>query len=180
MSLATEAISWTGVLFFHTNMNIAPNIFRLFNLPLVVLLYRKQTTWRNRDKFAYILIVGFELLALTNLFFLQGLHTINSYTSSLASFCIVLMSMTYLFGHDYQWSTESRTRLPMYWINIALLFYYCTTFFINLWVDYLVNVAQSNLIAIWMVHNGLGVIFYGILCYALMLIRKTNNSQSHN
>lgn len=176
--LITETIAWIGILVFHTNMNLAPNILRLVNLPLVILLYRSQISWRNKNATAYILIAAFVVFALINLFFIQGPHGINSYTSSLASFCIVIMSMTYLFAHAPQLPAESGAKPPMYWINAAFLFYYCTTFFINLWVDYLVNVLQSNLIEIWTVHNCLGVFFYAMLCYALILIRAQYKTAS--
>lgn len=178
LSLATEIITSTGILVFHKNMNMVPNIFRFFNLPLVILMYRAQINWRHKNILAFMFIAVFEILALINFFFIQGPKSTTSYTASLASFCIVLMSMTYFFGYEPKSLIESNTRSPMYWINIALLWYYCTTFFINIWVDYLVNVVQSNLINIWIVHNSLGVIFYLTICYALILIRKQEVSPS--
>lgn len=173
LSLAAEIISWSGILLFHTNMNLVVNIFRLVNLPLIIILYLNQTNWKSRRTGAYIFIAVFEALALTNLFFVQGVHGINSYTSSFSCFCVVLISITYLFAVEFRTPGESRA---MHWINIAFLFYCSSTLFIFLWVDYLVNVLQSNLIGVWKVHNTLGIIFYAILSYALLVLRKQSGS----
>jgi hypothetical protein len=175
-SLATEVLTWSGILIFHKNMNIVTNVFRLLHLPLVILIYRGQLGWRHRNVVAYTLIAAFDIFAIANFFFIQGPNSINSYASSVTSFCIILMSMTYLFGHEPKSPVESVAKSPMYWINIAFLSYNCAILFIYLWVDYLVNVLNSNLINVWMVHNSLGIIFYAILCYALILIRNQDNN----
>jgi hypothetical protein len=175
VSLITDVIAWTGVLVFHTNMNMAGSVFNILKLPIVVMLYRNQVSWRNRDVIAYSVIIPFIIFALINLLFFQGVRGMNSLTASLSSFCIIVMSMTYAFGHAQKVPTESRIKLPMYWINMGLLFYHITTIYLYVWADYLIKVLKSNLINVWMVHNALGIVFYAILCYALTLVRAEYN-----
>jgi hypothetical protein len=172
ITLTCVVIGWTGVLVFGANMNMANSIVNFLNLPLAIFLYRRHMSLKNRNTAIYMFIAAFVTLGIMNLFFIQGLHTINSYTESFAVFCFILISMTYHFGYAQTLPKESRVKLPMYWVNIAILVYNCTTFYIVLWVDYMVNDLQSNLINIWMVHNFLGLIYYAILWHGLLLIRK--------
>ncbi len=172
LSVLTEIASWTGVFAYHANMNLSPNIFSIVQLLLAILFYRRQVTWLHKNIVAACLLCAFLIFSLINLFFIQGPHTINSYTLSFSSFCLIIISMTYHFGYALQLPIESREKLPMYWINIATLLYHSTIFLMHFWIDYLVSVKQSNLITFWMIHAFLGIIYYSTLVYALTLIRK--------
>jgi hypothetical protein len=172
VAFVCEMAQWGGIMIFHLNMNLAANIYNLFNLPLILLLYRNHIDWRYKNLFAIIFIIAFESFALINLFFIQGIHYFSSYTTSTAAFFFIVMSMTYLFGYMPKSPMETRTRLPMHWINMAILIYYATTFYIHVWREYLVFVMHNNLIAVWMVHNAIGIVYYGILSYSFVVIRK--------
>jgi len=171
LSLVTEFTGLLNLHFFHTNVNLVFNSFNLLNLPFAVLLYRHRIHWARRDLFSYSLITLFVLFSLINLFFIQGPFTFNSYTTSLASVCFIILSLIYFFVLIQQLPTESITKLPMFWINTAMLLYYSGTFFLYLSRAYLVNVLKDNQIVSWLIHNLLGLMLYGILSYGMLLVR---------
>jgi hypothetical protein len=167
-----EAVGTIGAQIIRTNMNLAINIFYILNFPLALLVYRRRIHWKNVNSITYLLVGCFVLFGLLNLFFIQGPFNFNSYTSSLASILFILTSLTYFYILVQELPTEEITKLPMFWINTAMLIYYSGTFFLYLSADYLINVLKNNLIAIWLIHNFLGLIFYSIIGYGLLLIRK--------
>lgn len=176
-SLTTEVVSSIGVHFIHTNMNLVPNIFEIINLPLAVLLYRRRIHWKNKNTVAILIIAPFLIFSLVNLIFIQGPQSFNSYTSSLASVCFILMSLTYFYVLIQQLPTESITKLPMFWVNAAILIYYSGTFFLYLSADYLINVLNNDLVTFWMFHHFFGLLFNSFLWYALLLIRAEHRAK---
>lgn len=171
-SLATEVIAAIGAHVFHTNPNLVANIFNIVNLPLAVLLYKKRFHWKNIATISHSVIILFVLFGVLNLFLIQGVFNYNSYTTSLASICFVVISLLYFYVLVQQLPTESITKLPMFWINTAILIYYSGAFVIYLSRDYLVNVLKDNLIGYWLIHNSLGLLFYAMLWYGCWLIRS--------
>jgi hypothetical protein len=170
--LLTEVITGIGAHVVHTNMNLVINISELLTFIMIVLMYKKQIHWKNTNTIAYVIIAGYLLFGLVNLFFIQGLRQYNSYTWSVSNVCIIVTSLTYFYVLIQQLPTESITRLPMFWINAAMLIYYSGTFVVYLATDYLVNVLKNDLITTFYFHHFLGLIFYSILWYALWLIRQ--------
>jgi hypothetical protein len=168
----TETIADIGYHFFQVPGNVVVNIYHILNLPLVALLYRKKIHWKNRNVVAYTLISLFLVFALVNFFFVQGIHTFNSFTSTLAAVTTIIISISYFYALIQQLPTQSITTLPMFWINSAMLIYRSGTFFVYLSADYLINVLQNKLIAYWFVTHSLGLVFYAMLCYSMYLIRQ--------
>ncbi|HZY79158.1 MAG TPA: hypothetical protein VFE50_06535 [Cyclobacteriaceae bacterium] len=171
-SLISEAIGWTGIFVFHRNMNLAPNLLTIAYLPLTVLLYRKQNNWKNGDFIAYPVIIAFTIFAVINLFFIQGVTGINSYSRALASFLYIIMSITYLFGYAAELPKEVRVKHPMYWISIAIVLYNSIVMYIVIWFEYVVDVLRSNLINMLIVHNMVGLGYYMVFWYAIKLMRR--------
>lgn len=174
LTFTIEVVSSIGIHIIHTNMNLAVNIYSILNLPLVVLLYRKQIHWTNRNSIAAFIIISFVLFTLINLFFIQLPFNFNSYSTALASVYILVISLTYFYVLIQQLPAESITKLPMFWINTAMLVNYSGTFFVYLTADYLITVLKNDLIDVLMIHHFIGLIFHSILWYALLLIRSEN------
>lgn len=177
IALATEVVTTTGVLVFKANMNIVPNIWDIINFPLAVLFYRKRFHWEKKNRFATIIIIAFVFLTLINLIFIQGAFNYNGYSSAFASVCFIVISLTYFYVLIQQLPTESITKLPMFWINTAVLIFYSGTFLLFLTADYLIKVLNNNLVEFWMIHHYIGLIFYSILSYALLLVRAQHKNK---
>jgi hypothetical protein len=172
VAFLSEVISEIGYTVFKQSMNISANIYQMLNLPLIVLLYRRQIHWKNKNAIAATIISLFAVYALSNFFFIQGVHTYNSFTSAFSAGCAIIISITYFYILIQELPTQSITKLPMFWINSAILIYRAGTFFVYLSADYLITVLKDNMIATLFVHHLLGFIYYSMICYAMLLIRR--------
>lgn len=171
-SLAVEITGAIGVHFVKINMNLGMNIFDLINLPLATMFYNKRFHWKKKNAISTIIIVVFLLFALINLVFVQGPFNFNGYTTSFASVWFIVISLAYFYVLIQQLPTESITKLPMFWINTAILIYNSATFVFFLAADYLIRVLNNNLIGYWMFRHSFGLIYLGMMLYALLLIRR--------
>ena|GEM_PF-926082 len=172
VALVTEIVLDIGIHLLHTMMNVVVNLYLLINVPLIALMYRRKIQWRRIDLAIYTVIIGFLVFGFINITLIQGLHKYNSYTSLLGAVCIIVISLGYFYVLIQQLPTQSITKLPMFWINSAMLIYRSSLFFIYLSADYLINVLNSDMIASWLVHNLFGLVFYALLWYALLLVRS--------
>ena len=171
VSLLSDMIGLAGI-YLHLNTNLRINIYLLLNLPIIIWIYKRETYGTTANRVLYTIIALYLLFWFLNFFIFQGVHNINSYSSLTTSFCVMVISLWYFYVLIQRLPAESITKLPMFWINTAMLIYYSGTFFIYLSMDYLVNVLKDNLIAIWYIHHLLGLIFYSSLWYAMLLIRS--------
>jgi hypothetical protein len=172
ISFITEIAGTIGIHVFHTNMNIASSIYNLFYLPLGILFYRRNSRWKHRNVLSYSFIIVFLVFALINLFYIQGWRNIDSYTMSITAFSFIIISITYYFSYSRPLPTRPAIRGPMWWINVGILFYHSAAFFPFLYIDYFVNILNSNLITLWMIHHFICMIYCIIIGYGLHLARK--------
>ena len=153
------------------NMNISYTIGLLLIYPSYILFYKRQIKSKKIGQLLQLTVFLFISFTLANVFFIQGIVSNNSYTLSLRNFLLISISLIYFYILIKELPAESITRLPMFWINTAILIYFSGTFFQNLAADYMVYL-KSNLVATWTIKNFLGIIYYGMICAALWLNRS--------
>lgn len=170
ITLVVEIIGIINIHALHRNMNLLLSITDLVGFPLGVWFYQRRIP--NFSKLAAGAITfAFVCLGLINLFFFQGLHAFNSYTSAIGCIGFVGLSITYSLVLLRQ-SIINISKLGMYWINAAILFYYMGIFWFVLLVDYLVRFLNSNLITLLMMHHCFGIMFYSTLGIGLIKLRR--------
>ena len=171
LALITEITTLVIIRVFHSNPNAAGNIYGLLNFPLAALLYRRRINLKNKNVIAFVSIaiyVGFSLINMI----INGLFAFNTYTIVFEGACFIVMSLAYFYVLVQELPTESISKLPMFWINTGNLVYYAGTFVITLSTHYLIEALNNDLSGVWMFHNFLGLIFYSILWYGMLLIRS--------
>jgi hypothetical protein len=171
LSSITSTAAEVGYYLYKTPGNFLSNIYHILNLPLIVLLYKKRIHWKTTNAIAYTIIISYLAFALINFFFIQGPQKFNSFTPALEAVLTIIISVTYFYVLIQQLPTQSITKLPMFWINSAMLIYRAGTFLSYLSADYLINVLGNNLIAYWFANHSLGLVFYAMLSYSMFLIR---------
>ncbi|HZY79155.1 MAG TPA: hypothetical protein VFE50_06520 [Cyclobacteriaceae bacterium] len=159
-----------GILLRH-NVNVLNSIVFPFKLSLFLLFYKNKIDSRGTAQAINAAICFLGAFALTNLLFIQK-TSINSYTSVFGQVCMILISIRYFYLLILELPTESITKLPMFWINTAVLIYFSGTFFQYLAADYLVTVLNDNLINSWTLKNFVGIFYYAMLSFALWLNRS--------
>ncbi len=112
-------------LYSHNGSNgLSINIFTTIEFLFYSWLFYKEI--KNRS-FKKIIISATPLLIIaivTNVFFIQGLHTMHTYTflpGSVLMVCFIFLYFYDLFLHD---QVVSLSKNPMFWICTGLLFYY--------------------------------------------------------
>jgi hypothetical protein len=170
LSTVIEATSVAGLHFFHKSMNIVTNFYSPLNLTFGIMFYQRRIEGFTKP-IATIVVIIFLIFSITNFFFFQGIHGINSYTSTVASIGFMGLSVAYFANLFFQHSEHQAVR-GMFWINAAILIYFSGTFFLHLLVEYLLKFLNNDLITILMIRNSLGLIFYALLTYGLIKVRR--------
>lgn len=171
LALITEITTLIIIRVFHSNPNAASNVYGLLNFPLAALLYRRHLNLKNKNTIVLVPIVIYVLFGLGNIL-VNGLFAFNTFTMVMESACFITMSIAYFYILIQVLPAKSISRLPMFWINTGNLIYYAGIFFITLSTSYLMEVLNNDLSGVWMFHNILGLAFYAILWYGMLLIRS--------
>jgi hypothetical protein len=172
ISLATDLAGMIGWFIYKTSMNLMYNTFYLLVLPMFLLFYKTKIKSNQIGGVLDGTIILFLAFGLINLFFIQDPFGITSYTAAFVSISMIVISIVFFYRLIKELPTETITKLPMFWINTAVLIYYSGIFFQYLAADYLVNVLKDDLINSWTLKNFLGIFYYLMLAFALWLNRS--------
>lgn len=169
----SEATAAVGYFVFKANMNFAYNIAAVLVYPTLILFYRTQFKSKQIRSVLTVLVITFVALALINLFFIQGLQQVNSYTFSFRCFAFVVIALAYFNSLIRDLPTEAITKLPMFWINTGVLIFFAGTMFQFLLSDYMINVLKGNIVNTWTIKNFIGIAYYLIIAIGLWHNRST-------
>lgn len=102
--------------------------------------------------------IGLAYIAffLVDLFFFQP-GQLSSFSITLTSLVFIIFSILYFLKLMRDLPTIQIQRLPMFWINTAVLVYFAGSFFVFLLRDYLIEVLHDNQIMYWSFHNMLNI-----------------------
>jgi hypothetical protein len=141
---------------FNINTNYASSGYQLAEFIILFVIYYHALHYQRRlNVFAGLGLI-FLLLFFTNLLFIQQ-EGINTYTKLYAAFVFILLSIGYFYQLMKDLPTLHLQRLPMFWINTAVLVYFSGNFFLFLMSDYLVKVLHEDLMIYWSFHNFLNI-----------------------
>jgi hypothetical protein len=116
--------------------------------------------------------IAFAGLFTINYFFVQGYLVLNTYTVSISCIIFVFLSH-YYFSHLLRSLPEFFVhRMPMIWINIAVLVYYSGNLFVFLFNDHFVMTTS------WIIHNMLNITKNTLFAVAVWQNLRTTSSSS--
>lgn len=104
------------------------NFFTLFEFAFYFIVQYQTITDSGFRKILTISAFAYFVLSFANIFFYQGLHTFHTITYSLGCLLICTYSIFFLFEIFRLPKSISLTRVPSFWINIGLIFFYCCSF----------------------------------------------------
>jgi hypothetical protein len=168
------------VIFFVSVLKIKQNsllsIADIVEFALITAIYYYATNRSNKTLFTTLGVL-FGAFSLINLLFVQG-GDINSFSLVVMSIITILFSLYYFYWLLQELPTTELQRLPMFWINSALLIFYSGNLFVFVFTDYLVNVLNNNMLFMWTMHNILKVIEILMIVVALWI--DLRNIRSHS
>ena len=147
----------TSLLLGRSKVNTYPigNMFFLVQTIILLLIYSEKFS----ESRIYLKIGGaiFTMFFLVNYFFIQGYNVLNFYSISLSALMFILLSLSY-FAHLIRNLPEVYLhRMPMIWINIAVLVYYSGNLFLFIFNNYLSIGIGGNQRTMWILHNILNI-----------------------
>jgi hypothetical protein len=171
-AFSSDFLQFIFVFVLEQRANIVGNIYRLAEITLLMMWFRKLLTPRIHPGILNTVMVFLLLFALANLIFVQGYDAINSYTRTSEGVVMIVLSLLYFYGLLQDLPSRNIQRLPMFWINIGVLFYFSGIFFVMIFTDYMVNVLKADLVTPWIFHNFLGIVRYLLFAFALWQNRR--------
>lgn len=154
--------------------NFPSSIWNICNVALMAAVY--YFLLGKKNKLIFISIAGvFLVLASANLLLYQK-QANNSYSTVLQALIQIVFCILYFYKLLRELPEQHIHRLPMFWINSALLIFYSGTFILYTFTAYLINVLKNDLITYWSFHNILRILFQLLvmigLYYDLRRIKK--------
>lgn len=150
LSLGSFTADLASYYFGSQGINTYPiaNSFLLFQSVVLLLLYRDalklpQSPWMVGTSF-------YVLFSIWNFFWIQGPFVINSNSVGFGSLIFIVLSLLYFRTLLKQLPETYIHRIPMVWINIAVLIYFSGNLFLFLLYNYFVS-------GVWILHNFLNI-----------------------
>lgn len=126
------------------------------------------------------LFVGFPLISVLNILFLQGIGNFNSITYSLGCLMIILFSILYFFElfnvqASYRFSND-----PAFWISTALLFFYSVTFPVYVSTNLMKHFSNRLGEFVFLIAGIMNIVMYSLFCVAFICQIKLNRNKENN
>ncbi len=145
------------------------NAFMLVQAILLLLVYKEAL---NISKAVTILLgSGYSIFYLINYFWIQDPFSINSYSIVVSSVLLTLASLLYFRSLLRRLPETFVHRIPMVWINIAVLIYYSGNLFLFMLYNYLMSGA-------WLLHNILSIAMNVLFFIAIWQSQRKISSTS--
>lgn len=145
------------------------NAFMLVQSLILLFIYRDAL---KADASLFLLIgIVFTVFSFVNLFFIQGPFVVNSHSMVASSLGFIMLSLVYFRKLLVNLPETFVHRIPMVWVNTAVLIYFSG----NLFLFMLYNYFFSNL---WILHNLLNVTKNILLFVAIWQSQRTTTSYS--
>jgi hypothetical protein len=152
------AFCFDGLAFFLPRYaNDLNNQFRLVEFYFLLLIYRNGLNTRS-NKFV-ISLVGISYAIFFSIELLMASQKqLNSYSITLTSLVFIIFSVRYFYVLIRDLPTTQIQRLPMFWVNTAVLTYFAGGLFVFAMRNYLISTLNDNQTIYWSFHNFLNIV----------------------
>jgi hypothetical protein len=145
------------------------NAYLLIQSLLLLAIY--QEALKIKPTITYLLGGAYTAAFVANYFFLQGPYVVNSYSIVLSAVVFIVLSLLYFRQLLINLPETFVHRVPMVWVNSAVLIYFSGNLFIFMLFNYLMS-------SIWLLHNLLNVTKHVLLFVAVWQSQRTTTSSS--
>lgn len=163
---------------FHLGQKNIPNIafYNIFSVVafvfyIYVLYYVIISATAKR--IILVVMIGYAVLSLSNILFIQKIDTFHTITYSLGCFILIVISIYYFYELFQVPRSIDLKREPAFWIVSGLLFFYSCTLPILGIMNYMPNAIAFNLEPIIMVLN---ILLYSLFTIAFLCRRKLKST----
>lgn len=146
-----------ALLFAYNGINSYPiaNLYLLMQAWILFSIYKLQLA--TKTKAIEGVRLGFALFFIVNYFFIQTPSLLNSYSISISGVTFMFIALYYFYNLLQKLPEFYIHKMPMVWINIAVLVYYSGNLFLFIFNNYFTAGIDGNQRFVWMLHNILNI-----------------------
>lgn len=151
------------------------NFYTLFELSIFLYLYYHALNRRVIRLIVLSIAIGYLFLFLITT--APSLQHLNSTTQTTRDFILMACAIGYFFFLIIDLPASKLQRLPMFWINSSVLFFFSCTFILSLSINYLTEALKDDFILYWGFRNLLRVLFCLIICVGIWKSYSSPNNK---
>jgi hypothetical protein len=123
LTISVEVVAWWYSI--HNKRNLVfYSYYAIINFTYLIFLLKSFMTNQKLVNVMGTILVVYPVLALVNLFFIQGMNTFNSYTFLVGCIIVVTASICYFYERVKYPGPHSLLKDPTFWVSTGLLFFY--------------------------------------------------------
>jgi len=104
------------------------NVFNVLEFTFYIWIIREIVQNKESKKVIFYVLLLYPIIDLVNIFFIQGTTHFHTITYALGCLLIVILCIYYFFELFQSPSSVNLLRQPAFWICSGLLFFYCCSF----------------------------------------------------
>ena len=147
------------------------NSFLIPQYLLYMAVYYKALHSNKIRTIILLLAVGYAVFAMVNIFFLQGIHNIESYTLAMADGIVIFMTVAWFNQILREKEIIRLTMHPMVWISVGAFIFHAANLPYILSLDFLIHNDISLAIALFNIFLALNCIMYSLYTIAFLCPR---------
>jgi hypothetical protein len=173
-SFFCDFISWAGYHLWKIQVNYISTTYILIDFILLYVIYYHALGVKH-SKLFFLLGIAYIAFYLSNMIFFQKTN-INSYSEVLEASLFIGLSLGYFYKLMKELPNFRIQSIPLFWISVACLFFFCGNLFLFAMTQYLVNFKRDSFFIYWSFHNGLSVIKNIFFAVALSIVPSSKTS----
>ena len=171
-ALFTSITLLIGRYYHKNNMPIA-HLFTIFELTMVLFIYKKILEAYRKNNFYSYIILGFAVLCVLNALFFQSIYTYNSYTKSIEAIICIMFAMNFFASIASGKYPEKIISQPDFYFNAGFFLYCSGAFMLFVFSNFIIsNLSNSDFSTIWTIHASLVLLMYLLFSTAFVLCKK--------
>lgn len=151
---------------FYNFFSVVAFVFYMYVLQYVIFSIKAK-------RIILMIMIGYAILSLSNILFIQKINTFHTITYSLGCFILIVISIYYFYELFQVPRSIDLKREPAFWIVSGLLFFYCCTLPILGIMNYMPDAIAFNLEPIIMLLN---ILLYSLFTIAFLCRRKLKST----
>ena len=145
--------------------------YTLLEFTLLLLIYRSVIASKAFKRATVLSIVAFFIFKVLDVSIITGISKIDTLAMVIESVIMIVLSMFYS-SRLIEKKDMHLMRLPIFWINAAVLVYFASSFFLFLYSTYIFSDAEQYY-EYWSIHNILIIIRNILFTVAMLVLRKS-------
>jgi hypothetical protein len=168
------AICWKLFLFKTTWWNYSNSNIWVYNIYIVpeylfyIFFFYSYLKKSIAKRIVILSSVGYALFAFANIFWIQKMYTLNSYTIIIGNLLVVFLALNYFNQSLSNKRLTKETSQPLFWISVASLIFFSGSLPYFIFMDYLVKNNIAMAVALFYILLILNTFMYSLYLIAFL------------